>query len=392
MVDTTTLKDSFPFASFLVDYLQLTSEEVDVTPSDIIFGKSLTDSVLQKATELWQIIETTFVTLEGILPFENLRDDKERRIFLLATGSKVIGMTPKLAQRKIHFNDKGFAFDTLIVDSALINDMDIIQVMATNAGILGRIVFINDVKQSWKVEGGLYENIASTGITLDLVNSCAKKDLIETGVKVRGLPANKTQFVDVSDYKGKGMEIVSQDKTHNLPEAESIVALYMYLRLKMHDVVGNKLHVNAPTQSIVILTTEQAQKALITNLLRQKCAWHPLLGIPDQTVKTLDEYLTRGVYEDDIVLCSLVWTGLSAPALLNRAFTLDQKLLEWLSSRAKLRTVIFFRHTLFQHVITNDEVVHFNLTTDEAEVKDFRQMYKVVQGILTHLEEMAANK
>ena len=46
MVDTTTLKDSFPFASFLVDYLQLTSEEVDVTPSDIIFGKSLTDSVL----------------------------------------------------------------------------------------------------------------------------------------------------------------------------------------------------------------------------------------------------------------------------------------------------------------------------------------------------------
>ena len=89
-------------------------------------------------------------------------------------------------------------------------------------------------------------------------------------------------------------------------------------------------------------------------------------------MKTLDEYLTRGVYEDDIVLCSLVWTGLSAPALLNRAFTLDQKLLEWLSSRAKLTTVIFFRHTLFQHVITNDEVVHFNLKTDEAEVKDFR--------------------
>ena len=55
-------------------------------------------------------------------------------------------MTPKLAQRKIHLKGKGFAFDTLIVDSALINDMDIIQVMATNAGILGRIVFINDVK------------------------------------------------------------------------------------------------------------------------------------------------------------------------------------------------------------------------------------------------------
>ena len=38
---------------------------------------------------------------------------------------------------------------------------------------------------------------------------------------------------------------------------------------------------------IAIVTTEEAQKTLIEELLRTKCGWHPMLGLPVLGVKTL---------------------------------------------------------------------------------------------------------
>ncbi len=54
----------------------------------------------------------------------------------------------------------------------------------------------------------------------------------------------------------------------NQAEAEFVVATYMYLRLKM------------AVKDVAVITNEEGQKKLIEGLLRQKCGWHPMLGMP----------------------------------------------------------------------------------------------------------------
>ena len=76
------------------------------------------------------------------------------------------------------------------------------------------------------------------------------------------------QFIDVKDYKGKGMEI-TKGQVVNQAEAEFVVATYMYMRLKMG------------VKDVVVITNEEGQKKLIEGLLRQKCGWHPMLGMPN---------------------------------------------------------------------------------------------------------------
>jgi len=125
--------------------------------------------------------------------------------------------------------------------------------------------------------------------------------------------------VEVAAYKRVGMEVVGSS-AQNLAEAEYIVAAYMYLRLKQHTINENgKVTLlpllNAP--KIAIVTTEEAQKKLIEEILRTKCGWHPMLGVPVLGVKTLEEYLVQSRLEvADITLFSMTYTALTAPALL----------------------------------------------------------------------------
>lgn len=55
----------------------------------------------------------------------------------------------------------------------------------------------------------------------------------------------------------------------NLGEAEYIVSLFCYLRLRGH-----------PAHTISILTTYNGQKHLIRDVIEQRCAAHPALGRP----------------------------------------------------------------------------------------------------------------
>jgi hypothetical protein len=48
-------------------------------------------------------------------------------------------------------------------------------------------------------------------------------------------------------------------------------------------------------EELQIVTTEEGQRNLITEILRQKCAWHPMLGMPQNEVKLLKDFLTSGV-------------------------------------------------------------------------------------------------
>lgn len=55
----------------------------------------------------------------------------------------------------------------------------------------------------------------------------------------------------------------------NLGEAEYAVAIYAFMRLMGY-----------PAHKISILTTYNGQKELIKDVVRQRCAAHPLLGWP----------------------------------------------------------------------------------------------------------------
>ena len=55
----------------------------------------------------------------------------------------------------------------------------------------------------------------------------------------------------------------------NLAEAEYVVAVYMYMRL-----------LGYPAEKISILTTYNGQKFLIRDVINQRCAGNPALGLP----------------------------------------------------------------------------------------------------------------
>jgi intron-binding protein aquarius len=79
----------------------------------------------------------------------------------------------------------------------------------------------------------------------------------------------------------------------NLAEAEYIVSVYMYMCLQGYD-----------PSKITILTTYNGQKALIKDIIKQKCAWNPIFKNPKK-VTTVDRYQGQ---QNDYVLLSLVRT------------------------------------------------------------------------------------
>lgn len=79
----------------------------------------------------------------------------------------------------------------------------------------------------------------------------------------------------------------------NLAEAEYIVAVYMYMCLQGYD-----------HSKITILTTYNGQKALIKDIIKQKCSWNPIFKNPKK-ITTVDRYQGQ---QNDYILLSLVRT------------------------------------------------------------------------------------
>ena len=104
--------------------------------------------------------------------------------------------------------------------------------------------------------------------------------------------------IDVGDFQGRGEFTPTPHFFQNLGEAEYAVALFMvrtnppsgpaatchecgcvqYLRL-----------CGWPAERISILSTYNGQKHLIRDVLRKRCAWTPLFGMPAR-VTTVDRY------------------------------------------------------------------------------------------------------
>jgi len=100
------------------------------------------------------------------------------------------------------------------------------------------------------------------------------------------------QLVDVGEYHGQGESEPHPHYYQNLGEAEYMVALFQYLRLRGH-----------PASSITMLTPYQGQKALLSDVVRQRCG-HNAFGYPHK-ITTIDRYQGQ---QNDVVLISLVRT------------------------------------------------------------------------------------
>lgn len=72
------------------------------------------------------IIEIIFKELSRILPFENLRDEKERAKFIACQQTKIVAMTSDYAVSKyMKLRESGFQYNTLVIDDAsLVHDLD----------------------------------------------------------------------------------------------------------------------------------------------------------------------------------------------------------------------------------------------------------------------------
>lgn len=86
------------------------------------------------------------------------------------------------------------------------------------------------------------------------------------------------QFINVEDFEGRGEFCPSPYFYQNKGEAEYAVALYMYMRL-----------LGYPASKIAILSTYNGQKELLKEILQQRCAWNPAIGLPG-VVSTVDKF------------------------------------------------------------------------------------------------------
>merc|ERR1719272_148497 len=135
------------------------------------------------------------------------------------------------------------------------------------------------------------------------------------------------QFINVEDFEGKGETTPTPYFFQNLGEAEYAVALFMYMRLQ-----------GIPAAKISILSTYNGQKALIRDVVRQRCAWNPLFGEPGK-ITTVDKFQGQ---QNDIILVSLVRTA-------HVGHLRDVRRLIVSMSRSRLGLYVFGRFSLFEN-------------------------------------------
>merc|ERR1719169_129513 len=135
------------------------------------------------------------------------------------------------------------------------------------------------------------------------------------------------QFINVDDFEGQGESSPQPHFYQNLGEAEYCAALFMYMRLCGY-----------PAEKISILTTYNGQKALLRDVVRQRCSWNPLFGEPAK-ITTVDKFQGQ---QNDYIIVSLVRTA-------HVGHLRDVRRLIVTMSRAKLGIYVFGRFSIFEN-------------------------------------------
>lgn len=324
------IQTAFPFSDFFEK--DTITKSGDLAKSAIFGTCQTSEEAVIVANTCIRYIKSIFLELQEYRAFELLRSQKQRMDYLLTKQARIVAMTcTRAALVRRDLVDLGFAYDTIIVEEAaqMLEIETFIPLMLQPCGWdnprLKRVVFIGDHRQLPPVvknhalahhamlDQSLFARLIRLGVPaihLDKqgrsrpkiaklynwrYNSLGDLDLVEHGAYRLANPGFSFvyQFVDVADFQGRGEHCPTAHFFQNLGEAEYVVAVYMYMRL-----------LGYPARCITILTTYNGQKALVKDILTQRCADDLRYGLPYVT-DTVDKYQGS---QNDFILLSLVRT------------------------------------------------------------------------------------
>ncbi|BDA47113.1 probable NFX1-type zinc finger-containing protein 1 at C-terminar half [Coccomyxa sp. Obi] len=347
------VKELFPFKEYFAD-----------APGVLFKGEDY-EADMERARGCFRHIHTMFQELKECRPFELLKGQADRVNYLMTKQAKIVAMTcTHAALKRREFLELGFQFDNLLMEeSAQILEIEtfipmLLQKQEDGVARLKRVILIGDHHQLPPVvknmafqkyshlDQSLFTRFVRLGTPYVQLNaqgrarpSLAKlynwryKDLGDLPNVLSGpefLRANAGfaydyQFIDVGDYQGQGESCPVPYFYQNLGEAEAVVSVYQYMRLRGY-----------PADKISILTTYNGQRALLSDVIEARCARHPAFGRPLK-VTTVDKYQGQ---QNEYVLLSLVRTRAVGHIR-------DVRRLVVAMSRARLGLYVFGRLPLF---------------------------------------------
>lgn len=345
----------FPFLDFFADAPQP------------LFTAASYEADMEIADGCFRYLKNMFREIEECRAFELLRNGHDRGNYLITTHARIIAMTcTHAALTRKNLVKLAFKYDNLIMEeSAQILEVEtfipmLLQQSERGVSRLKRVMLIGDHHQlppvvknrAFQKYGHLDQSLYARFVrlktpTVDLnlqgrarpeiadLYSWRYKDLgnlsnVLQDDKYRTANAGMSydyQFINVEDFEGKGESQPTPHFFQNLGEAESAVALFMYMRL-----------LGYPAKKITIITTYNGQKALLRDVVRQRCAWNPLFGEPSK-ITTVDKFQGQ---QNDYVIVSLVRTQ-------NVGHLRDVRRLVVTMSRARLGLYVFGRFALFEN-------------------------------------------
>ena len=358
-------------------------------------------------------IEEIISELKNYLIYELLRDQAERRNFIITKQSKIIALTCTYAAiNRQKLIDLNFTYDTIIMEeSGQILEIEsfipmTLQKKMTN---LKRVVLLGDdnqlppivkcqaIRTQCLYHLSLFSRLLKTGY-----NNCvilneqgrSRSEIVDLyrykydnliDMKEISKKFNKNnfgfkhniQFVNVEEFNNHGEEMNSNNSFYNLAEAEYCIGLFMYMCLVGYN--ANK---------ISILTTYNGQKELIKEIYSKKCGWNKLFSKIGK-ISTVDKYQGQ---QNDFIILSLVRSEKIGYLRDIRRFIVSL-------SRARQGLYIFGKWDLFYNCIELNKIM--NIFKDKynsknrklelcidgnenniVEVEDFRHMYRLVQELL----------
>ncbi|CAB4490265.1 intron-binding protein aquarius [Rhizophagus irregularis] len=355
-VNVDTIRNEFPFTAYFYDAPQ------PLFPEDASY-----EDTLEIAEGCFRHIEKIFTELEEIRGFELLRTSYDRANYLLTKEAKIIAMTcTHAALKRRELVSLGFKYDNVVMEEAAqILEVEtfiplLLQETEDGRSRLKRVIMIGDhnqlppvvknmaFQQYGNMEQSLFTRFVKLGVpTIDLDSQGRARpsmaELYNWRYKNLGnLPtviepdeykwANAGftfdyQLINVGEFMNKGETEPVPYFYQNLGEAEYVVAVYQYMRL-----------LGYPEDKITILTTYNGQKALIRDVLSQRCSWNPLFGRPAK-VTTVDKFQGQ---QNDYILLSLVRTK-------TVGHIRDVRRLIVAMSRARLGLYVFCRRSIFEN-------------------------------------------
>ena len=382
---------------------------------DFYFMKNEINENLKKDIEksMNLSLKEIIMELKNYLVYELIRDQAERRNFIITKQSKIIALTcTYCAINRQKLIDLNFNYDTIIMEeSGQILEIEsfIPMTLQKSMSNLKRVVLLGDENQlppivksqairtqclyhlslfSRLLKSGynncviLNEQGRSRSEIVDLYrykyeNLIDMKEIIKKFNKNNFVFKYNIQFINVEEFNSKGEEINSNNSYYNLAEAEYSIGIFMYMCL-----VGYN-----PNQ-ISILTTYNGQKELIKEIYNKKCGWNKLFNNIGK-ISTVDKYQGQ---QNDYIILSLVRTKKIGYLRDIRRFIVSL-------SRARQGLYILGKWDLFINCLELNKTM--NIFKDKynyknrklelyldgnenniVEIDDFRHMYRLVQELI----------